>query len=54
MPIVLLSGYPCSGKTTRAKEIVDEFHSRVPERKVHLVSDSMLEIKKDAFRGAYD
>ncbi|KAK7207765.1 chromatin associated protein KTI12 [Myxozyma melibiosi] len=52
MPIVLLSGFPCSGKTTRAKEIVAEFETRAPGRKVHLVSDDGLDIKKDSFRDA--
>ncbi|KAK9368676.1 chromatin associated protein KTI12 [Lipomyces kononenkoae] len=52
MPIILITGYPCSGKTTRAKEIMAAFQSKAPDRKVHLVSDEMLDIDKSVYRDA--
>ncbi|KAK9493362.1 chromatin associated protein KTI12 [Lipomyces doorenjongii] len=52
MPIILITGYPCSGKSTRANEIVAAFKAKAPDRKVHLVSDEMLEIDKSVYRDA--
>ncbi|KAK9461060.1 chromatin associated protein KTI12 [Lipomyces oligophaga] len=50
MPVILLSGFPCSGKSTRAQEITAEFRKRAPEKKVYLVSDESVEISKSTYK----
>ncbi|KAJ8100564.1 chromatin associated protein KTI12 [Lipomyces tetrasporus] len=52
MPIILITGYPCSGKTTRAHEIIAAFTEMAPDRKLHLVSDDTLDIDKSVYRDA--
>lgn len=47
MPLIIITGYPSSGKTKRAKELVDFFHQR--EKKVHLVSENSA-ISKAGFK----
>jgi len=49
MALVMLCGIPASGKSTRALEIADLFHSRIDGsdiREVHVINDSMLDIEK--------
>ncbi|KAK9451392.1 chromatin associated protein KTI12 [Limtongia smithiae] len=52
MPLILLTGYPSSGKSTRAREIAEEFRTRCPDRNVVLVSDSEFGIEKSVYRDA--
>ncbi|KAA0714897.1 Protein KTI12 -like protein [Triplophysa tibetana] len=47
MPLVVLCGYPCSGKTRRAHELRDYF-SQNTERKVHVVGDGDQGIDKNS------
>ncbi|RVD81655.1 uncharacterized protein DFL_009508 [Arthrobotrys flagrans] len=62
MPLIMMSGFPASGKTTRAKQIRDFFNSKIAELsptdpriarlKVHVVSDEGLGISKEVYREA--
>ncbi|KAK9480161.1 chromatin associated protein KTI12 [Lipomyces japonicus] len=53
MPLVLITGYPGSGKTTRTTDIVTRLRERLaPERKIHVVSDDLLDIPKDVYKDA--
>ncbi|XP_056622411.1 protein KTI12 homolog [Triplophysa dalaica] len=47
MPLVVLCGYPCSGKTRRAHELRDYF-SQNTERKVHVIGDEDQGIDKNS------
>lgn len=47
MPLVVLCGYPCSGKTRRAHELRDYFTQNT-ERKVHVVGDEDQGIDKNS------
>ncbi|KAM4618464.1 protein KTI12 homolog [Polymixia lowei] len=46
MPLVLMCGYPCSGKTRRAEELKNYFEQNT-ERKVHVVGDGTMRIEKN-------
>ncbi|CCX05322.1 chromatin associated protein KTI12 [Pyronema domesticum] len=61
MPLIILSGYPCSGKTTRAQQILDFFQtkinsapsdSRESRLRVHIVNTETLSINRTAYRDA--
>jgi protein KTI12 len=41
MPLVLLCGIPCSGKTRRAKELVEHFKTEGYENPVHLLHEEL-------------
>lgn len=57
----MISGYPASGKSTRAKQIRDFFDSKIAELsatdprvgrlKVHIISDQSLGVSKEVYRG---
>lgn len=47
MPLVILCGYPCSGKSRRSKEIEELFMTRYPERKLHLIVDNYTAFTKN-------
>ncbi|XP_020776409.1 protein KTI12 homolog [Boleophthalmus pectinirostris] len=47
MPLVVLCGFPCSGKTQRAKEL-KLFLEQNSERKVHVVGDETLDLDRNA------
>ncbi|XP_057204569.1 protein KTI12 homolog [Triplophysa rosa] len=47
MPLVVLCGYPCSGKTRRAHELRD-YLTQNTERKVHVVGDEIQGIDKNS------
>jgi tRNA uridine 5-carbamoylmethylation protein Kti12 len=58
MALVTISGYPCSGKTTRALKIKEGFEQRIgdsvyqgPVNRVILISDDMLGLSRDAYDG---
>uniref|UniRef100_A0A3P9JMP3 Protein KTI12 homolog n=1 Tax=Oryzias latipes TaxID=8090 RepID=A0A3P9JMP3_ORYLA len=46
MPLVVICGYPCSGKTKRAEEL-KEYFDRNTERKVYIVSDRALGVERN-------
>ncbi|XP_077424592.1 protein KTI12 homolog isoform X2 [Vanacampus margaritifer] len=47
MPLIVMCGYPCSGKTRRAEELKVYFEQNT-DRKVHVVGDSPLAAEKNA------
>jgi tRNA uridine 5-carbamoylmethylation protein Kti12 len=48
----MLCGVPSSGKTTRAKEILQYFKDTAPNQKIHLVGDEELLADKNlAYKG---
>ncbi|KIM31273.1 hypothetical protein M408DRAFT_327533 [Serendipita vermifera MAFF 305830] len=56
MALVTISGYPCSGKTSRAVQIKDAFEKRIgdesyngPVTKVVLISDDTLGLSRDGY-----
>lgn len=45
MPLIVMCGYPCSGKTRRAEELRVYFEQNCePSRKVHIVGDAALDV----------
>uniref|UniRef100_A0A8C5CY68 Protein KTI12 homolog n=1 Tax=Gadus morhua TaxID=8049 RepID=A0A8C5CY68_GADMO len=46
MPLIVMCGFPSSGKTRRANEIKDYFEKNT-ERKVHIVGDGTMRIEKN-------
>ncbi|KAH0545155.1 hypothetical protein FGG08_000767 [Glutinoglossum americanum] len=63
MPLILLSGYPSSGKTHRARQLLDFFDTkiasnssspspdpRIARLKTHHISDQSLGIPRDVYR----
>ncbi|KAH7132165.1 chromatin associated protein KTI12 [Dendryphion nanum] len=61
MPLVLLSGFPSSGKTTRARQLQKFFESkiadagtnaRVARLKVHLINDQSLGLSRSVYHTA--
>ncbi|XP_022610309.1 protein KTI12 homolog [Seriola dumerili] len=47
MPLIVMCGYPCSGKTRRAEELKVYFEQNT-ERKVHIVGDGALGFEKNS------
>lgn len=46
MPLIVMCGFPCSGKTQRSWELKEYFENNT-ERKVHIVGDGTLGIEKN-------
>ncbi|XP_044048008.1 protein KTI12 homolog isoform X1 [Siniperca chuatsi] len=46
MPLIVMCGYPCSGKTRRAEELKVCFEQKT-DRKVHIVGDGALGVEKN-------
>ena len=46
MPLIVMCGFPSSGKTRRANEIKDYFEKNT-ERKLHIVGDGTMCIEKN-------
>ncbi|XP_004553229.2 protein KTI12 homolog [Maylandia zebra] len=46
MPLIVMCGYPCSGKSRRAEELKVYFEEST-ERKVHIVGDGSLGVEKN-------
>ncbi|XP_068579270.1 protein KTI12 homolog [Cebidichthys violaceus] len=46
MPLIVMCGYPCSGKTRRAEELKVCFE-RNTDRKVHVIGDGALGVEKN-------
>lgn len=64
MALVTISGYPCSGKSTRAHEIARDFERRIaessaasgstaPKYSVVVVDDDGCHVTRAAYDGAY-
>jgi len=55
MPLIIFSGLPSSGKTTRAlqlqKALEDKISSSQRKFKVHIVNDDILGINREVYRG---
>ncbi|XP_034032406.1 protein KTI12 homolog [Thalassophryne amazonica] len=47
MPLIVMCGFPCSGKTRRAEELKLHFEQKT-DRKVHVVGDGAMGIEKNA------
>ncbi|XP_054633278.1 protein KTI12 homolog [Dunckerocampus dactyliophorus] len=47
MPLIIMCGYPCSGKTRRTEELKAYFQQNT-DRKIHVVADSVLAVDKNA------
>ncbi|EDR22167.1 hypothetical protein, conserved [Entamoeba dispar SAW760] len=51
MPFVLISGYPCSGKTTFANQLVKYINENYPETPVELINEETLGIlRQEAYK----
>uniref|UniRef100_A0A1A8FKK4 Protein KTI12 homolog n=1 Tax=Nothobranchius korthausae TaxID=1143690 RepID=A0A1A8FKK4_9TELE len=46
MPLIVMCGYPCSGKTRRANELKAHFEEKT-EREVHIVGDAALDVDRN-------
>nr|XP_057931868.1 protein KTI12 homolog isoform X1 [Doryrhamphus excisus] len=46
MPLIIMCGYPCSGKTRRTEELKAYFEQNT-NRKVHVLADSVLVVEKN-------
>lgn len=55
MPLIILTGYPSSGKTQRANEIKEYLSKRLEEEKksfrIHVINDESLHVVKEAYKG---
>lgn len=47
MPLIVMCGYPCSGKTRRTNELKLYFEQK-SDRKVHVVADAALGVEKNS------
>ncbi|KAF7725452.1 kti12, chromatin associated [Apophysomyces ossiformis] len=56
MPLIILTGFPSSGKTQRAQQIEQYFADRSKQEdknlKIHVISDESLNVPKEAYREA--
>lgn len=48
MPLVVMCGYPCSGKTMRRKQLVEYLKENHPDVKVIVVGDDESQIDKNS------
>ena len=55
MPLIVLTGYPSSGKTQRTNEIKEYLSKRLTEEnkslRIHIINDESLHVSKDAYKG---
>ncbi|KAI8967629.1 chromatin associated protein KTI12-domain-containing protein [Mycotypha africana] len=55
MPLIIVTGFPSSGKTTRVNEIKEYLQKKIQEEKkqlrVHVIDDGSLHVTKDAYKG---
>ncbi|CCE64145.1 hypothetical protein TPHA_0G03040 [Tetrapisispora phaffii CBS 4417] len=60
MPLILFSGYPCSGKTTKAKELIELLEEKIKNEpalskyKIVYHSDETLGIKHENYANSHD
>ncbi|EIE84887.1 hypothetical protein RO3G_09597 [Rhizopus delemar RA 99-880] len=54
MPLIVLTGYPSSGKTQRTNEIKEYLSKRLAEEnkslRIHIINDESLHVSKDAYK----
>jgi protein KTI12 len=55
MPLIIMSGLPSSGKTTRALELQEALEKKIASSlrkfKVHVINDDTLGIDREVYRG---
>ena len=58
MALIILSGYPCSGKSTRAEELCLALEARLaepqydgPALRVKVISDDSCNVQRDSYDG---
>lgn len=55
MPLIIITGFPSSGKTQRANEIKEFLTKRLEQEnksfRIHVINDESLHIAKDAYNG---
>jgi tRNA uridine 5-carbamoylmethylation protein Kti12 len=55
MPLIVMCGFPSSGKTSRSTQImqyfVDRFNNENKPNSVHIINDESLGISKDSYKG---
>jgi len=55
MPLIMLSGLPSSGKTTRALQLQKALEEKIASSdrkfKIHIVNDDSLGINREVYRG---
>lgn len=49
MPLVVLCGIPCSGKTVRSKQLVDYLETRCPDHPIHIVEDNQSSSRDERY-----
>ena len=58
MPLILLTGFPSSGKTHRAKQIEQYMLERLKAEgrsmRIHIINDDSLNVSKDAYQGKWN
>lgn len=47
MPLIIFTGFPASGKSTRAQQLRDYFSSHVSSKKVTILSENDIAKKKN-------
>lgn len=56
MPLIIISGYPSSGKTQRVNEIKDYLVKKLEQEnkslRIHVINDESLHVTKDAYNGS--
>ena len=58
MPLIIITGYPCSGKTTRALEVKKLLEAKAKATtaepiKIEIINDESLHIPKSAYKGTF-
>lgn len=55
MPLIVLTGYPSSGKSRRADQIkhylLERLQNENKNMRIHHIHDASLNVTKDAYRG---
>lgn len=51
MPLILLCGYPCSGKTTITEKLVEMLREEKPECDIEIVSEEAIAKANQAYKG---
>lgn len=55
MPLIIISGYPSSGKTQRVNEIKEYLTKRLEQEnkslRIQVINDESLHVTKDAYNG---
>lgn len=46
MPLILMCGPPCSGKSELAKRISKEIQEEIPELEIHIINEESLNVNK--------